>query len=175
MYPSFSPPTLYVNGTEENGGTFTPGAALTMAATTGTIYYTTDGSDPRAGSTDFTVSSITLSGTTATVTLDGASTGLYNGETIYIGGAAQTAYDGSFTIANVTVEFHRRDDHLHLHGERFARLARHAAGRGVAHRRHHPAAAGSARTAQAYTGAITLTQGETDQCPRLFREHLRAP
>ena len=40
---------LCVNGTVENGGTITPGAALTMAATDGRIiYYTTDGSDPRA-------------------------------------------------------------------------------------------------------------------------------
>ena len=76
MYPSFAPPTLYVNGTVENGGTFTLGAALTMAATTGTIYYTTDGSDPRTSSSGFTVASITLSGTTATVTLDDADTGL---------------------------------------------------------------------------------------------------
>ena len=65
------------------------------AATAGTIYYTTDGSDPRASSSGFTVASITLSGTTATVTLDDADTGLSNGEEIYIGGASQTAYDGS--------------------------------------------------------------------------------
>ena len=47
-----------------------------MAATTGTIYYTTDGSDPRTSETDFTLSGITFSGTTATATLNGTSTGL---------------------------------------------------------------------------------------------------
>jgi len=34
MYPSFNPPTLSVNGTVENGGTFASGAMLTMATTT---------------------------------------------------------------------------------------------------------------------------------------------
>ncbi|MGA2033900.1 MAG: lamin tail domain-containing protein, partial [Thermoguttaceae bacterium] len=49
MYPGINPPTMLVNGTVENGGTFTLGnATLTMSAATGTIYYTTDGSDPRA-------------------------------------------------------------------------------------------------------------------------------
>ncbi len=103
MYPSFSPPVLSVNGTVENGGTVAPGAALTMAASTGTIYYTTDGSDPRVSGTNFTIASITLSGTTATVTIDNTATGFSNGEQISIGGATQTQYNGSFTIANVTV------------------------------------------------------------------------
>jgi hypothetical protein len=50
MYPSFSPPMLLVNGTQENGGTISLGDSLTMtmAAPAGAvIYYTTDGSDPR--------------------------------------------------------------------------------------------------------------------------------
>ena len=103
MYPSFSPPVLSVNGTVENGGAFSVGAALTMAASTGTIYYTTDGSDPRVSSTNFTIASITLSGTTATVTIDNTATGFSNGEQISIGGATQTQYDNNFAIANVTV------------------------------------------------------------------------
>ncbi len=53
------------------------------------------------GGTNYSVSSITLSGTTATATLDSASTILQNGEQIYIGGAAQSQYDGDFIIANV--------------------------------------------------------------------------
>ncbi len=100
MYPSISPPVLSVNGAVENGGTFTLGAALTMTASAGTIYYTTDGSDPRTSSSGFTVASIVLSGTTATVTLDDADTGLYNGELIYISGAAKaptTAVSSSAT------------------------------------------------------------------------------
>ena len=46
------------------------------------------------------VSSITSSGTTATVTLP--KNGFSNGETITIAGASQSQYDGNFVIANVT-------------------------------------------------------------------------
>ena len=53
---------------------------------------------------DFTVAGITLSGTTATVTLDNTSSGFQNGDEIHIAGAAQSQYDGDFTIANVTVK-----------------------------------------------------------------------
>ena len=56
-----------------------------------------------SGGTQFTVASITLSGTTATVTLDNTSTDLQNGNQVFIEGAAQNQYDGSFLIANVTV------------------------------------------------------------------------
>ena len=61
---------------------------------------------------DFTVSSITGypivgGGTTATVVVSNTGyplgAGLSNGEQINISGAAQTQYDGDFTIANVTV------------------------------------------------------------------------
>ena len=52
---------------------------------------------------NFPVSSITLSGTTATVTLNSTSTGFQNGDQIHIDGAAQSQYDGDFAIANVTV------------------------------------------------------------------------
>ena len=126
MYPSFAPPVLSVNGAVENGGTFTLVAALTMTAGTGTIYYTTDGSDPRTSSSGFTVASIVLSGTTATVTLDDVDTGLYNGELIYISGASADRLRQQFHYRQRDREFHRRDHHLHLHGQRFARLARYA-------------------------------------------------
>ena len=55
------------------------------------------------GGPNYPVASITLSGTTATVTLNNASNTLANGDSIYISGAAQSQYDGSFDIANVTV------------------------------------------------------------------------
>ena len=58
---------------------------------------------------------------------------------IDIEGAAQTQYDGNFVDRQRHREFHRRDDHLHLHGDRLAGLARYAHRRGVAHRRR-PAA-----------------------------------
>ena len=47
-----------------------------------------------------TVSSVTSSGTTATVTLP--NNGFFNGETITIAGASQPEYDGSFVLSNVT-------------------------------------------------------------------------
>ena len=159
QYPSFAPPVLSVNGTVENGGTFTLGATLTMAATTGVIYYTTDGSDPRSGSTDFTISSITLSGTTATVTLTGTSTGLVNSEEIYLGGAAQTQYDGEFTIAGVTVNSAAGTTTFTctVSGSP-ASPATPLAGQSLI--ASTPSSGGLGATAIEYTGPITLTQGE---------------
>ena len=51
FYPSISPPQLHIDGRFQHGGPVRTGAALTLAASTGEIWYTTDGSDPRvAGS-----------------------------------------------------------------------------------------------------------------------------
>ena len=175
MYPSVAPPTLYVNGTEENGGTFSPATALTMSATTGTIYYTTDGSDPRTGSTDFTVSSITLSGTTATVTLNNASTGLYNGEDDLHRRGLPNRVRRQFHHRQRDRQCHRRDDHLHLHGERLAHLARHARWHGrVDHRRHVRQRRGQRHGPGLY-GGHHAHAGRADQCPRLFRKAPGAP
>ena len=55
------------------------------------------------GGTRYTVSSITRSGSTATATVDDASNDLQNGDSIDIQWAAQSQYDGSFVISNVTV------------------------------------------------------------------------
>ena len=160
MYPSVAPPTLYVNGTQENGGTFALGSALTMSATTGTIYYTTDGSDPRTSSNGFTVASIVLSGTTATVTLDDADTGLYNGELIYISGASQTAYDSTFTIGNVTASSTAGTTTFTctVSGSPTSPATPAITGEPIIAATSVGGAVSS--TAQAYTGAITLTQGE---------------
>ncbi|MHC5185152.1 MAG: CotH kinase family protein, partial [Planctomycetota bacterium] len=54
------PPTLEINGSSMNtGGTITAGDTLTMTGTPGTIWYTTDGKDPRVfkgtGATDITL------------------------------------------------------------------------------------------------------------------------
>ena len=163
MYPSFAPPVLYVNGAVENGGPFTPGNLLTMSMSApagAIIYYTTDGSDPRSGSSDFTVSSITLSGTTATVTLEGASTGLANGAEIYIGGAAQSQYDGEFAIANVSVNSLAGTTTFTctVSGSP-ASPATPLAGQSLI--ASTPSSGGPAATAIQYSGVITLTQGET--------------
>ncbi len=43
-----APPTLFVNSVPMNtGGNVSPGSSLTMTGSSGTIYYTTDGTDPR--------------------------------------------------------------------------------------------------------------------------------
>ena len=55
------------------------------------------------GGAELPISSITLSGTTATVTMETTDTTLQNGNQVDIEGAAQTQYDGSVVIANVTV------------------------------------------------------------------------
>ena len=49
LYPSTSTttPVFHVNGSELHGGYVVQGSALTMTASTGQIYFTTDGSDPR--------------------------------------------------------------------------------------------------------------------------------
>ena len=51
-----APPRMLVDGSLMNtGGTITVGASLTLFASTGTIYYTTDGTDPRVWTTNTTV------------------------------------------------------------------------------------------------------------------------
>ena len=52
---------------------------------------------------NFTVSSITSNGTTATVTINNTATGFQNGNEIHIDGAVQSVYNGDFAIANMTL------------------------------------------------------------------------
>jgi hypothetical protein len=47
LYPSIDPPTFYVNGQAQHGGPIPTANVLSMTVPVGTIYYTTDGSDPR--------------------------------------------------------------------------------------------------------------------------------
>ncbi|MBN2474517.1 MAG: lamin tail domain-containing protein [Pirellulales bacterium] len=47
FYPNVDAPSFRVNGSHQHGGTFDLGDMLTIAAPAGTVYYTTDGSDPR--------------------------------------------------------------------------------------------------------------------------------
>jgi hypothetical protein len=47
LFPDTAAPAFEVDGTPQHGGEIPPGSALTIAATSGDIYYTTDGSDPR--------------------------------------------------------------------------------------------------------------------------------
>ena len=47
LFPSFSAPTLNLNGAAQNGGQFSAGSLLSFTATNGQIYFTLDGTDPR--------------------------------------------------------------------------------------------------------------------------------
>jgi len=47
LYPDIDAPEFFVNGTQQYGGHVSVGDVLTMSAPRGTIYYTTDGNDPR--------------------------------------------------------------------------------------------------------------------------------
>ena len=47
LYPNTDAPIFQVNGSPQHGGVIPGGGTLTITATSGTIYYTTDGSDPR--------------------------------------------------------------------------------------------------------------------------------
>ncbi len=48
LYPKVEAPAFQVNGVDRHGGQISSGDALSMYAASGTIYYTLDGSDPRA-------------------------------------------------------------------------------------------------------------------------------
>ncbi len=47
IFPSIDAPTFAINGVSEYGGKFRPGDTLTATATSGTVYFCLDGSDPR--------------------------------------------------------------------------------------------------------------------------------
>jgi hypothetical protein len=48
LYPNVVAPVFYVDGKYQHGGHFTAQSVLSMQGTTGTIWYTLDGTDPRA-------------------------------------------------------------------------------------------------------------------------------
>ena len=47
LFPSVDAPVFTVNGSNQHGGEIPSGGTLSATATSGTIYYTTDGTDPR--------------------------------------------------------------------------------------------------------------------------------
>ncbi len=65
LYPSLDAPVL-----NQHGGSVPSGFAATLAATTGTIFYTTDGSDPRVTGGAVSSSASVFNGTPITITSD---------------------------------------------------------------------------------------------------------
>jgi hypothetical protein len=60
LYPSIDPPVFNINGQPQHGGRIPDAHVLSMTAPLGTIYYTTDGSDPRLPAKQEIISSVTL-------------------------------------------------------------------------------------------------------------------
>ncbi|MBN2594355.1 MAG: chitobiase/beta-hexosaminidase C-terminal domain-containing protein, partial [Sedimentisphaerales bacterium] len=60
LYPSIDPPTFNINGRPQHGGQIPATHVLSMTAPLGTIYYTTDGNDPRVPTQQNIVSDVTL-------------------------------------------------------------------------------------------------------------------
>ncbi|MFI5381383.1 MAG: lamin tail domain-containing protein, partial [Tepidisphaerales bacterium] len=99
LLPTIDPPSFSVNGVQEYGGTFNLNDTLAMAGAGNTIYYTTDGTDPRPAD-NAKGASITSVGTTATATVPGH--GYATGNRVMITGTSDSAYNGIFTITGVT-------------------------------------------------------------------------
>lgn len=72
LYPDTAAPIFRVNGSAQHGGEVPAGGVLTITATSGTIYYTLDGSDPRleGGAINPTAISVS-SGTTVSLAASG--------------------------------------------------------------------------------------------------------
>ena len=60
LYPSIDPPVFYINGQPQHGGRIPATHVLSMAAPLGTIYYSTDGNDPRLPTQQNIISNVTL-------------------------------------------------------------------------------------------------------------------
>lgn len=58
LYPNINAPVFQINGSYQHGGRISKNDVFSMTATTGTIWYTLDGSDPRLPGTSATVSDI---------------------------------------------------------------------------------------------------------------------
>ena len=69
LFPNTDAPVFRVNGTPQYGGEIPSGSTLTITATSGTIYYTVDGSDPRLEGGAINTASTTAHRSGSTVTL----------------------------------------------------------------------------------------------------------
>ena len=62
ILPATDPPTFLINGTPVSGGVVQAGSNLQITANTGTVYYTTDGSDPRLDGGGINPNALSLEG-----------------------------------------------------------------------------------------------------------------
>ena len=60
LYPSIDPPVFNINGRPQHGGRVPAAHVLSMTAPLGTIYYSTDGNDPRLPAKQEIISNVTL-------------------------------------------------------------------------------------------------------------------
>ena len=60
LYPSIDPPVFNINGQPQHGGPIPSIHLLSMTAPLGTIYYTTDGNDPRLPTQENFITNVTL-------------------------------------------------------------------------------------------------------------------
>jgi hypothetical protein len=69
LFPTIDAPTFLVNGTNQHGGIVAPNSTLRFGSAAGTVYYTTDGSDPRlfGGAVNPASQSYSVSTTTDTI------------------------------------------------------------------------------------------------------------
>jgi len=93
LYPFVDAPVFDINGLYQHGGEVNPDDSLSMTATTGDIYYTVDGTDPRmSGNSDLDV--LISAGATWQYLDDGSDQGTDWREAMisWVAGAAQLGY-----------------------------------------------------------------------------------
>lgn len=108
FFPDTAAPVFLVNGSPQYGGEIPSGGTLTLTATSGTIYYTTDGSDPRLEGGGVNGSAIAISsGSTVTLSnsglirtraLDGGEWSALDEATFYV---EQLARPGDLVISEI--------------------------------------------------------------------------
>lgn len=74
LYPSVEAPGILVNGVPSRGGRVAAGSVLRFAVTSGLVYYTTDGTDPRLPGGGIRPTALVYDPATDTITLDATTT-----------------------------------------------------------------------------------------------------
>lgn len=101
MYPSIDAPEFLVNGSLQHGGSIPQGGTLSLTSGSGTIYYTTDGSDPRLDGGDVNLVDASAISSGRTVALPAS--GLVRAR-LKSGGVWSALTEASFTIDTVPAD-----------------------------------------------------------------------